>query len=246
MYNNNLPNYENYEKENKVVLGKRQRTVVNEQPLGQPAFKKRKVQAPLNRKLTHPNFDVPKIGELTKSIHDNFRGFGIPQVKTNRLFYNGNKVAHRNGRPVRDVRHITQVFPVSIRSPGKTTGHAVGVVKVPAPWGTTGPSTLYVFDPHGKNRRLSTDAMAVKLAKQLRARVIKYNRNVPQEHNTKGVCFGLVSLFLRRVSRKLSLRPNKTTFENIVHKELGKFNSSRCNRLNTWLRRPMTYPVSMK
>jgi hypothetical protein len=200
-----------------------------------PGEKRRRVQVPtFNRASTVRTDDILKIDELRKKIHNGLRGSGH-RVLVNRLVYNNGTVQNRNGNPVQ-VKNVNQVFPVTIRS--KNAGHAVGVVKAR--------DTMYVFDPHGKHRSPDTDTMARKLAANLGVKkVLVYSRTVPQEHNKKGVCFGFVSLFLTRVTPQLLKVPNKNTFENIVSNKLNKFNTSKCNRLHTWMHRPLSYTDKM-
>jgi hypothetical protein len=194
--------------------------------------KRRRVQVNFNRRRVYRNYDILKIDELRKKVYNRLRGSGH-MVQVNRLIYNGTNVKNRNGNPVQGKNGI-QVFPVSIRI--GNAGHAVGVVKAG--------DAMYVFDPHGKNRSSVTDNMANKLATSLRInknKVMIYNRNSPQEHNEKGVCFGFVTLFLTRVTPELIRVPNKNAFENIVSQKLSNFNKHKCNRLYTWMHRPMSY-----
>ena len=197
----------------------------------------------LHRRRTYVNYNKIKIDELRKKIYNSLRTkfpnlpHGTIPLQVNRLIYNGTNLKKRNGNTATRLNNIIQVFPVSIQG-SSGTGHAVGVVKVR--------DTMYVFDPHGSLRNTSTNNMARKLAGNLginNSKVIIYDKTSPQAFNTKGVCFGFVTLFLTRITPQLLNLPNKENFGHIVFSQLGKYNEAACNRMNVWMGRQMSYAL---
>jgi len=109
---------------------------------------------------------------------------------------------------------------------------------------------LYVFDPHGRYRKIHTNNMVELLRTKLNIpsnRVRIYNGHPPQRRNTKGkrkgVCVGISRLFMLFMVEILNKIPNNSINQNTFNKLISNhfanlnLNNAKCNILNFFLRK---------